>query len=113
MAQINQNFIFPLDGYDPNIGSWLWALQDTRRRTWNALKGLDDKTTNWVGGEGEKSIASLLYHIAAVEMSWLYEDILERAALPPDILALMQYDVRNDQGILTPVATETLETHLE
>ncbi len=24
--------ITPLDGYDPEIGRWMWALQDVRRR---------------------------------------------------------------------------------
>lgn len=110
---MNQYLLFPLDGYNPYIGAWLWALQDTRRRTLNALEGLDDETINWTATRGMNSISTLLYHIAAVEMSWLYEDILEGAELPPDILALMQYDVRDNEGVLAPVTSETLETHLD
>ena len=35
----------PLDEYDPVIGRWLWSIEDTRRRTLDALDGLDDETT--------------------------------------------------------------------
>lgn len=112
MAAEDQNVIHPLDGYDPYIGAWLWSMQDTRRRTLNTLNGIDDEITNWVSPDGTNSIGTLLYHIAAIEMSWLYEDILERPDLPPEILSLMAYDVRDDAGNLTSVIVESLDTHL-
>ena len=106
------NIISPLEGYEPVIGMWLWSMQDSRKRTLGSLQGLDNKTVNWVDPKGTNSIGSLLYHIAAIEMSWLYEDILEGADLPPDIAELMQYDVRDNEGTLTSVIVESLDTHL-
>lgn len=35
--------ITPLDGYDPEIGRWMWALQDVRRGyTLRLIKDLDE-----------------------------------------------------------------------
>ena len=58
------------------------------------------------------SIGTLLYHLAAIEMSWLYEDILEGEAFSEEIGALLNYNVRGDDGGLTPVTGESLDTHL-
>lgn len=110
---MKQNSLHPLEGYEPAIGTWLWALQDTRRRTLDSFKGLDDQTVNWVPPDGANNIGALLYHIAAVEMSWLYEDILEGKPFPPEIDTLMKYNVREEDGKLTSVIVETLDIHLD
>jgi len=110
---MNQNFIHPLDGYEPVIAIWLWALQDTRQRSLDSFEGLDDPTVNWVPVGGTNSIGSLLYHVAAVEMSWLYEDILGADDFPQEIDALMKYDVREDGENLTSVINESLSSHLD
>jgi len=110
---MNQNFINPLDGYEPVIATWLWALQDTRQRSLESFKGLNDQAVNWVLDGAMNSIGSLLYHIAAVEMSWLYEDILGADDFPPEIDALMKYDVREDGEKLTSVINESLNSHLD
>jgi uncharacterized damage-inducible protein DinB len=109
---MSQNFIHPLDDYEPVIATWLWALQDTRQRTLESLEGLDDQIFNWVPPDGTNSIGSLLYHIAAVEMSWLYEDVLRSDDFPPEIDALMNHDVREDGQKLTSVIDESLDNHL-
>jgi len=110
---MNQNLINPLDGYEPAIATWLWALQDARQRSLDSFKGLNDQTLNWVLDVATNSIGTLLYHIAAVEMSWLYEDILGADDFPPEIDSLMKYDVREDGGKLTPVINESLTSHLD
>jgi uncharacterized damage-inducible protein DinB len=102
----------PLEGYEPLIATWLSAMEEARQRTIGALEGLTDEIINWSGSRGVNSIGSLLYHIAAIEMSWLYEDILEGEEFSPQIAAWMQYDVRGDDGSLTSVTSEPLETHL-
>lgn len=102
----------PLSDYEPTIGAWLWAFQDTRRRTLDSLEGIDDDTVNWSSPGGSNSIGSLLYHIAAIEISWLHEDILEGAAFTPEIDKLMIYNVREEDGALTTVTTEPLKSHL-
>lgn len=107
-----KHFITPLSGYEPYIGTWLWILQDTRQMTLDILKGLDDKTANWVTPDGMNSIGSLLYHIAAIEMSWLYDDIFEEMKYPLKIEELMNYDVCEDDKALTSIIVEPLKHHL-
>src|SRR2546422_10388052 len=74
MRQLQIN---PLDGYDSEIGRWMWALQDVRRRyTQRLVKDLDERLVDWEGPDGqENAIGSLLYHIALVEIGWLYGDV--------------------------------------
>jgi len=103
----------PLDGFDPEVGAWLWAFQDTRQRTLEALAGLDDETVNWPAPDGSNSISTLLYHLAAIEADWLLEEILAGADFPPEFIDLLIYDVRDDAGHLVSVIVEPLETHLE
>jgi len=110
---MNQNFIHPQDGYEPDIATWLWALQDTRQRSLESFEGLDDQTVNWVPSGGTNSIGSLLYHIAAVEMSWLHEDVLGADDFPTEIDVMMIYDVREDDENLTTVINESLTSHLD
>ena len=65
--------VVPMDGYPSDIGRWLWPLEDARRITHRAVAGLDVATLDWRGPDGrENSIGSLLYHVALVEMSWLF-----------------------------------------
>jgi hypothetical protein len=79
--------ITPPDGYDPEIGRWLWALQDVRRRyTLRLVKDLDPRLVDWEGPDGqENAIGSLLYHIALVELGWLYGDLKGLTDLPPAV----------------------------
>jgi hypothetical protein len=39
--------VTPLAGYPPDIGRWLWALEDARRITRRTVEGLD-VTPEWV-----------------------------------------------------------------
>jgi hypothetical protein len=42
--------VTPLDGYDAEIGRWLWALQDVRDRyTLRLIKDLDERLVDWEG----------------------------------------------------------------
>ena len=88
-----------LSGYEPEIGRWLWAMEEVRRRTLDLVKGLDQQTLDWEGPDGrENAIGSLLYHIALVEMSWLFLDILEQD-LPPPVKADLPHEMAS-QGRL-------------
>jgi uncharacterized damage-inducible protein DinB len=113
MTTVNreQRLIQPPAGFAPEVAQWVWALQDTRQRTKQTLAGLTDVATDWVPPEGGNSIGMLLYHLMAIEMSYLYEDILEigwSAELEP----LIVYGVRDDEGKLSLVQGEPLATHL-
>jgi hypothetical protein len=103
--------VTPLDGYHPEIGRWLWALEDVRRITRRAAEGCDVATLDWRGLDGsENSIGSQLYHVAAIEMDWLYFDVLGRE-FPDEVKADLPFEVRADDG-LTHVGGLSLEDHL-
>ena len=96
---------------EPEIGRWLWALQDTRRRTMSGLEGLTRAIIDWLPPNNESSIGTVLYHIALIEVDWLYTEVLEQP-IPQEILVLFPYDDRDEQGHLTQVRGFSLEQHL-
>ncbi len=107
---MEQRFFTPSNAYTPAIAHWVWMLEDTRRRTVEALAGLSTDALEWSLADGN-SIGSLLYHIALIEMSYLYEDILGLGWVA-ELQPLLPYDVRSGDGHLTAVRGESLESHL-
>lgn len=102
----------PPGGYPAEIARSLWALQDTRSRTILVLDGLQLPQLDWCAPENGNSIGSLLYHIAAIEMSWLFTEVLERG-FPQEIQALFPYNVRDQEGHLTTIQGVTLQEHID
>ncbi len=101
----------PFLSKEAEIGRWLWALQDTRKRTVDELSGLSPAEIDWLPGDDEDSIGTILYHIAGIEADWLYSEVLEES-MPPDVEALFPYDVRDEHGRLTQVLGMGLNEHL-
>lgn len=99
-------------GYDPVIAPWVGMLADSRRRTKEAVQGISDQTVDWTPPEGGNTIGTLLYHLMAIEMSYLYEDLLQVTALPKELEQLVVYAVRDEQGQQTVVRGEPLGIHL-
>ena len=95
----------------PEIGRWLWALDNARRRTLDCLSGIDPAAIDWASPAIDNTIGTLLYHIAAIEMSYVYEDVLG-VGWADELAPLIVYDVRDDQGRLWHVAGVSLEEHL-
>ena len=60
---------------------------------------------------GENAIGTLLYHIALIEMDWLYADLLCRP-FPEYVIAEFPQDHRLPDGRLTPMAGVPLTEHL-
>src|SRR2546430_16898951 len=75
----------PLPGYEPTIGRWLWQLEDTRRETKEALSGLAPATLDWAPDESGNSIGDLLYHVALIELDWLFTEVLNHQPWPQDV----------------------------
>jgi uncharacterized damage-inducible protein DinB len=112
----------PRPGYEPEIGRWLWALEDVRRVLKSALAGTPPPASSRGSRPpvsaavldrqppGSNGIGTLLYHIAVIEADWLYEDVLG-SSWDPAILAFFPHPVRTSSGQLAPVA-DALATHL-
>lgn len=101
-----------LPGYAPEIGRWLWAMNEVRRRTLRLVEGLDQRALDWEGPDSrENAIGTLLYHIALVEMSWLFMDIKE-GNLPPQVKQDFPHDMADSKGRLTTVLGIPLGEHL-
>lgn len=105
--------VIPVPDAAPEIARWLWAMEETRRGLLRAVDALDQRTLDWRGLSGtDNSIGSLLYHVALVEMSWLYEDLLLEPR-PRDISELFPATDRAADGRLLQVVGESLERHTE
>jgi uncharacterized damage-inducible protein DinB len=100
-----------LPGYAPEIGRWLWALEDGRRLTKEALADLDPRAVDWAP-PGGNSIGTLLYHLALIEADWLSVEVLEQEAYPAEVAALLPHADRDEQGRLTGLAGIELGAHL-
>lgn len=96
----------------PEIGIWTFALADQRARTLAAADGLSDEALTWAPDGAPNSIGCLLYHCAATEMNWLFEDIWQAAAFTAEVEALLPYPYRDDEGRLWPVTGESLADHV-
>ncbi|MCB0062025.1 MAG: DinB family protein, partial [Caldilineaceae bacterium] len=109
--------VTPEPGIDPTVARWLWLLTDARKRTLEGLDGMTDRVVNWMppndgSNHGGHNIGSLLYHMALIELDWLYVEILEQPAYDEQVSALLPYSDRDANGHLTVVNHESLQTHL-
>lgn len=98
------------------IAVWIWALQDTRTRTKQIVEDLAQAHLDYLPDGLANSIGTLLYHLAATEISWLYEGVLgkEGQQLPVD---LQQYFapgfwVSEQDRRLVPILGKPLVEHL-
>jgi uncharacterized damage-inducible protein DinB len=107
MQRINQE----LPAKEPEIGRALWRLEDARRRTMQRLEGLAPALIDWAAPESGNSIGCILYHIAAIEADYLYADTLAQP-FPLELIDHFPYEVREENGRLTPVRGHELEWYL-
>lgn len=96
---------------EPEIGRWLWALQDARQRTLRELDGVSQAAIDWRQPGNESGIGTILYHIAVIEADWLYVEVLEQP-MPPEVIALFSFSPRDEMGRLTQVREVSLDEHL-
>lgn len=97
---------------EPEIGRALWGLEEARRRTLQRIEGLDPALVDWAAPKSGNSIGSILYHTAAIEIDYLYVDMLEQP-FPQEIADLFPYEVREENGRLTPVRGFDLQWYLD
>lgn len=107
----NELKIDPVSAADPEIGRWLWALEEVRKRTLRLISDLDERLLDWRGPDGaENSVGSLLYHIGLVEMSWLFYDLLQQE-FPPEVEELFPTPMADDAGKVSQVVGVSLAEH--
>jgi uncharacterized damage-inducible protein DinB len=112
MNQRDQRTIAPLPASHPELGRWLWALEDTRRRTVAALDGTSQEEIDWAPPGLTNAIGTLLYHIALIETDYLCIDILGMDDYFPDLKELLPSPDRNEAGELVAVTGVPLSEHL-
>jgi uncharacterized damage-inducible protein DinB len=112
MRQRRVNVVYPALSGEPAIGPWLWALQDARMRTMEELVSVGDAECDWSPPDGDISIGSMLYHIAAIEADWLYAEVLEQP-FPPEVEQLFPYPIRDAAGQLTHVNGISFQAHVQ
>jgi uncharacterized damage-inducible protein DinB len=110
MDSRRKNIVDAHSSREPEIGRWLWALQDCRKRTLEELADISPAMVDWRPPDGESGIGAILYHIADIEADWLYVEVLERP-FPPQVIALLTHETRDAQGRLTQVRGFSLEQH--
>lgn len=117
---MNERSVHTMGAYPgaiPQVGVWLWAMQEARRNLLTTLgrierAGFGQEFIDWRGADGnDNSVGTLLYHIAGVELGWLYVDILG-GALPDDWSTLFPFDDRTDEGTLRHIPGVALEDHV-
>lgn len=112
-SQDKEQFIIqPVVSKEPDIGRWLWALEECRGRTMRVLADLPPALVDRLPGGEESSIGTVLYHIADIEADWLYAEVLEQP-FPPEVAALFPSPTRDEESHLTQVQGFTLEEHLQ
>ncbi len=99
------------DATAPGVARMTWMMEDTRQLTLETLETMPAEWVDWMPPVGE-SVGTLLYHLAAVEADWLYEEILV-TPFPPAAEDLLPYPMRTQSGNLQPVLGESLQTHLD
>lgn len=109
--------MIPFPGAVPEVGVWLWAMGEVRRNLLNTLArieqaGFGQEFYDWRGPDSaDNSVGSLLYHVAGVELGWLYFDVLG-TGLPADLKELFPLNDRTEDGKLRHVKDVPIEEHL-
>ena len=112
MTTKRQNVVDAGLSAEPEVGRWLWAIEDTRSRTSEEFDRLTPAVIDWLPPHGESSIGTVLYHLALIEADWLYEEVLGQE-YPAEVVALFPHHHRDGQGHLTQVLGVSLDEHLQ
>lgn len=104
--------IQPVSCRADEIGRWLYALQQVRQKTRKLIEGASVEMLDWAGPDDDQnSIGTLLYHIAFVELSWIYLDTLQME-FPEHVQTLFPHQGWNDANELTVVRSLSVEDHV-
>ncbi len=98
-------------GGDAEIGRWLSAFEEVRHDTMQVLDEISADAVDRAPGDGGDTVGTVLYHVALVEVDWVFSDVLDQQdRIPRD---LFPFEDRIDDGRLMPVLGESMERHLD
>jgi len=103
--------IAPIDGFVPEVGRALWMLEDTRSLTGRILEGISPEVIDWQPPNGN-SIGTLLYHIAIIEMDWLFNEVMQKK-MSASVWEAFPFPVRDETGHLTTIKGMSLDAHFK
>ena len=69
----------PVAGYAPGIGRYVAQLTETRAELLRHVESLTPEQLSWHPDDATESIGTQLLHVAAVEWSWVFEEIFRRS----------------------------------
>lgn len=76
---MNRHFnVLPEVEFSEQVGRYVAMLEDVRRRVKQYVNGLTPEQLSWTPNPRVESIGTVLLHIAAVEVSWIQEDICRK-----------------------------------
>lgn len=112
MSDLDRLLIEPLADCQPEIGRLLWQLNDVRQRVLKWVAKINPEQLDWNSPDHTlNSIGSLLYHIVAVELDWLYTEVLQQE-WTSEVQVLFPFEMRDANGRLTEVRGVSLDDHL-
>jgi uncharacterized damage-inducible protein DinB len=68
----------PLPGFSPWVGRYVTQLTETRGALMRQVAGLSPAQLAWHPTDDTESIGTQLLHVAAIEWSWVFQDIFGR-----------------------------------
>ena len=100
----------PVADCHPDIGRWLAILDDARKRTNYTLSLLEPQDLDAEPIAGLNTIGTLLYHIALVDLNWVYDNMLQQP-YPADVASLFPHPLQHADERLYVVSGWDLEAY--
>ena len=112
MTERVQRIIIPASATTPEIGKWLWALEDARARTKQMIEGITQTELDTLPDGLDNTIGTLLYHIAIIEADYLSIDVMGYDDYLPELKPILPLPVRMEDDHLSIVMGVSLDEHL-
>jgi len=112
MTERVQRIIIPAGATTPEIGKWLWALDDARTRTIRMIEGIAQAELDALPDGLDNTIGTLLYHIAIIEADYLSIDVMGHDDYLPELKPLLPLPVRTEDDRLSVMMGVSLDEHL-
>ena len=112
MTERVQRIIVPARATTPEIGKWLWALEDTRARTKRMIEGITRAELDTLPEGLDNTIGTLLYHIAIIEADYLSIDVMGYDDYLPELKPILPLPVRTEDDRLSVMMGVSLDEHL-